>query len=232
MDSHSVFREYKNILLDFEDLLSSSFRRPNREPFVPVAPVINLDRESQLKSLEEQVRQCKRCRLSEGRTQAVPGMGVLSPLVMVVGEGPGAEEDKQGLPFVGPAGQFLDKWLDAIGLSRNKNVYIANIVKCRPPGNRDPHPDEAAACLPYLYRQVELLGPKVLFALGRIAIQHLLQTQKGIGELRGKVHQWNRIPLIATYHPSAVLRDPSLKRPVWEDLKQLKALLTELEVSK
>ena len=158
----------------------------------------------------------------------MPGMGVLDPLVMVVGEGPGAEEDRQGLPFVRAAGQFLDKWLAAVGLSRETNTYIANVVKCRPPGNRDPEGDEVASCFPYLIRQVEIVKPKAILAVGRIAAQHLLHTTQGIGSLRGTVHRWKGIPLVATYHPSAVLRDMNLKRPVWEDLKRLKALLDTL----
>ena len=178
--------------------------------------------------LEETIKSCTRCRLAQGRTHAVPGMGVLDPLVMVVGEGPGAEEDRQGLPFVGAAGQFLDKWLAAVGLSRETNTYIANVVKCRPPGNRDPERDEVASCFPYLIKQVEIVKPKAILAVGRIAAQHLLQTTQGIGSLRGMVHRWKGIPLVATYHPSAVLRDMNLKRPVWEDLKRLKALLDTL----
>ncbi|GAB4363830.1 MAG: uracil-DNA glycosylase [Spirochaetales bacterium] len=232
MDTEHLFNQYNEILLDYQDLLYSPFRDPRRNP----SPVIGFldaplfqesmeEREEMLKRLERTILQCERCRLSRGRTHAVPGMGVLDPLVMVIGEGPGAEEDRQGFPFVGAAGQFLAKWLAAVGLSREKNAYIANVVKCRPPGNRDPQGDEVAACFPYLVKQVELIRPRTILAVGRIAAQCLLQTNRGIGSLRGTVHRWKDIPLVATYHPSAVLRDMNLKRPVWEDLKRLKAIL-------
>ena len=183
------------------------------------------ERRLSLEELAAEVRSCSLCRLAEGRNRAVPGTGVPEPLVLVIGEGPGAEEDRQGLPFVGPAGRFLDKWLEAVGLSRDTNAFIANVVKCRPPGNRDPQPDESAACMPYLARQAEILRPRAVLAVGRIAAQNLLGTAQGIGALRGRVFSWRGIPLVATYHPSAVLRDPGLKRPVWEDLKKLKELL-------
>ncbi len=253
MDRKDLLVKYNEILLDFQDLLHSSFRNPGRESILPIgfidsAPPYNLsgrssislegppgqgdtpggleERKQALQHLAQIIQQCTRCRLSQGRTHTVPGMGVLDPLVMVIGEGPGAEEDRQGLPFVGAAGRFLDKWLAAVGLSRDKNVYIANMVKCRPPGNRDPQGDEVESCFPYLEKQVELVKPTAILAVGRIAAQYLLQTTKGIGSLRGMVHRWKEIPLIATYHPSAVLRDMNLKRPVWEDLKRLKALLS------
>ena len=174
------------------------------------------------------MRACGLCGLSETRRNAVPGMGVLDPLVMCIGEGPGAEEDAQGLPFVGPAGQYLDKWLEAIELSRDTNAYIANIVKCRPPMNRDPREDERAACVPYLRRQIQLIRPKTILALGRIASSYLLDSQQGIGKLRRQVMSFEGIPLIATYHPSGVLRNPEYRRPVWEDLKLLRQTIDEV----
>jgi len=175
-----------------------------------------------LEALAVEVGSCRKCALASGRNKAVPGTGVLDPLVMVIGEGPGADEDRSGLPFVGAAGQFLDKWLQALGLSRKENAYIANIVKCRPPGNRDPESEEMTACLPYLERQIELVRPKTILAVGRVAAKTLLGSALGIGALRGKRFDFRGIPLVATYHPSAVLRDMNLKRPVWEDLKLLK----------
>ncbi|TVQ27971.1 MAG: uracil-DNA glycosylase [Spirochaetaceae bacterium] len=175
--------------------------------------------------LEERVRVCTRCALHEGRFNAVPGVGVLDPLVMVIGEGPGADEDRRGLPFVGRAGQFLDKWLEAIGLSRSSNAYITNIVKCRPPENRDPRPAESDACMPYLREQIELVRPQAILTVGRIASGILIGTGAGIGSLRGRTYYYNGIPLVPTYHPSGVLRNPELKRPVWEDLKRLNAML-------
>lgn len=175
-----------------------------------------------LASLSRECSVCSACRLGAGRTKNVFGTGSLAPLVMAVGEGPGAEEDATGLPFVGPAGQLLDRMLGAIGLSREAEVYIANIVKCRPPMNRDPAPDERAACIGYLETQVGLLKPRYILALGRIAAQTLTGSSEGIGRLRGRWHEWRGIPVLATYHPSALLRDESYKRPAWEDLKLLK----------
>lgn len=157
--------------------------------------------------------------------QAVPGEGVLDPLVLVVGEGPGADEDRRGLPFVGKAGQFLDRWLEAVDLDRRRNAYIGNVVKCRPPGNRDPRPEESDACLPYLREQVELIRPRTILTVGRIATGILVGTKAGITSLRGRTFYFNGIPLIPTFHPAAVLRSSDLKRPVWEDLKRLRTLL-------
>jgi uracil-DNA glycosylase family 4 len=145
---------------------------------------------------------------------------------MFVGEGPGAEEDRTGRPFVGAAGQYLDKWLKSIALDRSK-CYIANCVKCRPPQNREPHPEEIGACLPYLERQIAAVRPRLICCLGRIAAQTLLGTTSSLGALRGKVHQRKGIPVVVTYHPSAVLRDQSLRKPVWEDLKVIQRLLQQ-----
>lgn len=185
-------------------------------------------RQEALERLEAQIRQCQRCKLCWGRTKAVPGTGVLNPAVLVIGEGPGADEDAQGLPFVGVAGQLLDKMLGAISLSRSTNCYIANIVKCRPPKNRDPEPEESDACRSYLEAQIAILKPTMILAVGRIAIQNLLGTSQGIGQLRGRFLDYNSIPLMATYHPSALLRNQDLKRPAWEDLKLFKSHLTQI----
>jgi len=150
---------------------------------------------------------------------------------MVIGEGPGADEDATGRPFVGRAGQLLDKMLQSIGLSRNSNCFIANVVKCRPPGNRDPKPEELAACAHFLRRQIKLLNPKFILTAGRIAAQTLLDTGEPVGRLRGKFTDIlageKAIPLLVTYHPSALLRNEDLKRPAWEDLKLLRARLGE-----
>jgi uracil-DNA glycosylase family 4 len=181
-------------------------------------------RRAGLASVAAEVRECSRCVLSMNRTRTVPGEGSIDPPVLFVGEGPGEEEDRTGRPFVGAAGRYLDKWIAAVGLDR-RACFIANCVKCRPPQNREPHPDEIAACLPYLERQIAALAPRAIVCLGRIAAQTLLATSAGVGTLRGKVHDRHGIPLVATYHPSAVLRDRSLRAPVWEDLKRLKALL-------
>jgi DNA polymerase len=221
--------EYQNIVLDLEDLLAGSgFRggRTNEKPKIILRKTDSGGGES-LEAIAAEIRGCRHCRLCENRTRTVPGTGVVRPLVMVIGEGPGEEEDLQGKPFVGPAGKYLDKWLESIGLSRGTNAYIANIVKCRPPGNRDPSPEESDACMPYLLRQVKAAGPKTILAVGRVAAQNLLRTGEGIGRLRGQPGTWRGLPFLATYHPSAVLRDPQLRRPVWEDLKTLQRLMHE-----
>ncbi len=164
------------------------------------------------------VAACRRCRLCEARKQAVLGVGDIAADWLFVGEGPGAEEDQRGEPFVGQAGKLLDNMLAAIGLRRGRDVYIANAVKCRPPENRTPAPDEAAACRPYLERQIELLQPKLIVALGRPAAQTLLQTEVKIVAARGKLHDYRGIPLIVTYHPAYLLRTLMDKAKAWEDL--------------
>ncbi len=181
-----------------------------------------------LAAVVAEAARCMACRLAAGRARSVPGQGPASPLVMVIGEGPGSEEDRTGIPFVGPAGQLLDRMLASIGLSRESNCFIGNIVKCRPPQNRDPAPDEQAACMPFLDRQIALLRPKAFLAVGRIPAQALLGTKEGIGRLRGRVYDFRGAPLVATYHPSALLRDETLKRPAWEDLKLLKSVIDGL----
>jgi DNA polymerase len=149
---------------------------------------------------------------------------------MVIGEAPGAEEDRRGEPFVGRAGQLLDAMLRAIGLSRAENVYIANVLKSRPPNNRDPRPEEVAACLPYLQRQIELVRPRLLLAVGRIAAQNLLGTEESLSRLRGRVHRFGELntPLVVTYHPAYLLRNPADKRKAWEDLKFARNVFRQL----
>ncbi|MBV8783826.1 MAG: uracil-DNA glycosylase, partial [Gammaproteobacteria bacterium] len=162
---------------------------------------------------------CRRCALHATRTRAVFGVGPLRTDWLVIGEAPGAEEDRRGEPFVGAAGQLLDAMLRAIGLDRGSNVYIANVLKSRPPNNRDPRPEEVSACLPYLVRQIALLQPKILLAVGRIAAQNLLATDTPLARLRGRVHRFGDTPLVVTYHPAYLLRTPADKRKAWEDLK-------------
>ncbi|MDR2397699.1 MAG: uracil-DNA glycosylase [Spirochaetaceae bacterium] len=181
-----------------------------------------------LEALNQAIQQCQECPLHRGRNQAVPGEGVLHPAVLVIGEGPGADEDASGRPFVGKAGQLLERMLGAVDLSRETNCFIANVVKCRPPHNRDPLPEEIAACAPFLDRQLALLKPRMILGLGRVAMQTLLRTDEGIGQLRGKVMAYQGVPLLGTYHPSALLREASLKRAAWEDLKLLRDRLTAL----
>jgi len=170
-------------------------------------------------ALRAQVLGCTRCALHRTRTQGVFGVGPHRVDWLVVGEAPGAEEDRRGEPFVGAAGQLLDAMLRAIGLDRKSNVYIANILKSRPPNNRDPKPEEIAACMPYLQAQIALLRPKLMLAVGRIAAQSLLDTAAPLGRLRGQVHRFGDTPLVVTYHPAYLLRTPADKRKAWEDLK-------------
>ena len=178
-------------------------------------------------ALEAAVRDCPLCEeLVANRTQTVFGVGNREADWMVVGEAPGAEEDRRGEPFVGKAGKLLDNMLRAVGLSR-ETVYIANILKCRPPNNRDPRPEEAAHCEPYLKRQIALIEPKVILAVGRVAAQNLLKTDRPIGRLRGQVHRYGEaaVPVVVTYHPAYLLRSPGEKRKAWDDLRRA---LTEL----
>jgi DNA polymerase len=169
-------------------------------------------------ALEAEIRACARCALHAGRTHGVPGVGDRQADWLIVGEAPGAEEDKRGEPFVGQAGKLLDAMLAAIRLQRGANVYIANVLKSRPPANRDPAPDEVAACLPYLQRQIALIQPKIILALGRFAAQSLLNTDTPIGKLRGCVHLYQGVPLVVTYHPAYLLRNAADKSKAWEDL--------------
>lgn len=175
--------------------------------------------------LGECIRTCRRCELHQGRKHTVFGAGVREAELMVVGEGPGAEEDRRGEAFVGRAGKLLDEMLFAIGCNRRDSVFIANIVKCRPPGNRDPRPEEVAACERYLRRQIDLVHPRVIVAVGRVAAQNLLNTQQRLGALRGREHEYQGAPVIVTYHPAYLLRSPQDKRKAWEDLKRVRARL-------
>jgi uracil-DNA glycosylase len=181
-------------------------------------------------ALRAEVRTCTRCPLHRTRTQSVFGVGDIRAQWLVVGEAPGAEEDRRGEPFVGRAGQLLDSMLRAIGLARGENVYIANILKSRPPGNRDPNPQEVASCLPYLERQIELIRPVLILAVGRIAAQNLLGVATSLGSLRGRLHHFGELntPLVVTYHPAYLLRTPGDKRKAWEDLKFARSVFREL----
>ena len=176
--------------------------------------------------LERTVAACTRCPLHRGRTQTVFGVGNKKAQWMIIGEAPGAEEDKQGEPFVGRAGQLLNSMLAAIGLKREE-VYIANIIKCRPPGNRDPKPEEESACRDFLERQIRLIRPKIILAVGRIAAQNLMRVDTPIGKMRGRVYQYQElgIPVVITYHPAYLLRSPLEKRKAWQDLLFARAVL-------
>jgi len=180
-------------------------------------------------SVFDSIKICTKCLLHQKRNHAVPGEGVVhEPLVMVVGEAPGAREDMEGKPFVGKAGQYLDRWLKAIGLSRQKNVYITNVIKCRPPGNRTPYPTEVQACTPYLHQQIRIIKPRYLLALGLPAANFLWKHENRMGDIHGRWGEYESIPFLATYHPSAVLRNPYQLRPkVWEDLQILKRVIKQ-----
>jgi len=177
-----------------------------------------------LAAIAQLVATCTKCRLCEGRRHTVPGEGADAARLVVVGEGPGRVEDETGRPFVGPAGELLTKILAAIELPRER-VFICNVVKCRPPENRVPQYDEIAACLPYLLRQIELVKPAVILAMGGTAAQTLLNTKQSLGALRNQIHRLRGIPVIVTYHPAALLRNPNWKRPTWHDVSIASRLL-------
>jgi len=176
--------------------------------------------------LEEEVRACTQCGLHATRTQTVFGVGQRTAEWLFVGEAPGADEDAQGEPFVGRAGQLLNAMIAALGLKREA-VYIANVLKCRPPGNRDPQPNEVEQCEPYLIRQIELIKPKLIVALGRHAAHSLLKTDVALARLRGQAHRYQDIPLLVTYHPAYLLRSPLEKRKAWDDLQRARRMMQE-----
>ncbi len=184
-------------------------------------PAFKLD---SLAEIAEAVAGCRRCALYATAKNPVPGTGNPNADFMIVGEAPGANEDEQGVPFVGQAGQLLTKIIEAIHLSRD-DVFIVNVLKHRPPGNRNPLAEEVTACSPYLVRQIELIKPKVILALGTFAAQTLLETKTTIGKLRGQIHRYYGVPLIVTYHPAALLRNPAWKRPTWEDVQLARRIL-------
>ena len=191
------------------------------KPVVKVIDEINAVSLSELKSI---VSECRKCGLYTTRKNIVFGSGSAKEKLVIIGEAPGADEDESGEPFVGRAGQLLTKMLSAIGIER-ENVFICNVLKCRPPNNRDPLPDEIAKCSGYLDKQLELLKPKYILALGRIAALRLLNKDSTMKELREDIHNYKGIPVVVTYHPSALLRNPNWKYPAWDDLKKLKELL-------
>jgi len=210
---------------------------PEPEPVAPESPaglviaggndeLFNSDimRLTSLKAIAKAVEACTRCPLYKTANNGVPGEGAAKARLVCVGEAPGATEDETGRPFVGAAGGLLTKILAAVDLTREE-VFITNVVKHRPPGNRNPTPNEIEACSPYLVRQLELIKPKVIVAFGTFAAQTLLNTKTPIGKLRGEVHRYHGIPLVVTYHPAALLRNPSWKRPTWEDVKLARRIL-------
>ena len=175
--------------------------------------------------LTQDIAQCTACKLCKTRTNTVPGIGDHTPVWMVVGEAPGENEDRRGEPFVGKAGQLLDAMLAAVGKKRGDGVYIANVIKCRPPGNRNPEPDEIAACKPYLKRQIALAQPKLLLAAGKFSAQTLLDRDDTVGAMRASGGQYGSIPVVVTYHPSYLLRSPLEKVKAWDDLMKARAIV-------
>lgn len=187
--------------------------------FDSVLPVIQ-DKPAALKAVREDIGDCTRCRLHKGRKNIVFGVGNVNPDIMFVGEGPGADEDEQGEPFVGRAGQLLNNMISAMGLKR-QDVYIANVVKCRPPGNRTPERDECDTCGPFLLRQIEIIRPKVIVALGAVAAKYLLAINDSMANLRGRWYDFKGAKLLVTYHPAYLLRDPRQKKEAWKDLQMV-----------
>ena len=182
------------------------------------------NRVGSLDEIRKEIGDCIRCKLCKGRKNIVFGVGDPKAELMFIGEGPGADEDEQGIPFVGRAGQLLTKIIEAMKFKR-EDVYIANIVKCRPPGNRNPEPDEVETCIPFLIKQVEIVSPKVIVCLGSVATQNLLNTEEKITKMRGNFTKWQGVPVMPTYHPAFLLRNPNMKRPLWEDMQQVMKLL-------
>lgn len=182
----------------------------------------------EMEILRQEVINCQKCPLGATRTNAVFGDGNPDAEIMIIAEGPGYHEDMKGHTFLGPSGQMLDKILDACGFQRDEHIFISNIVRCRPPENRAPKPEEREACLPYLMKQIELINPKFIILLGATALKGLIDPNARITQVRGKWIQWNGRLVMPTYHPSALLRNPNMKRPVWEDMKLVVAKYREL----
>jgi DNA polymerase len=178
--------------------------------------------------LKHEVNQCTKCNLSKTRTNVVFGEGASNAEIMCIGEGPGYYEDQQGRPFVGKSGQLLDKILNVCGFNRKEHVFIGNIVKCRPPNNRDPLPEERETCIPYLYKQIEMIDPKIIILLGATALKGLIDPNARITKVRGEWMTWSERLVMPTFHPSALLRNEKLKRPAWEDFKKVVAKYREL----
>lgn len=204
---------------------------PGTSPAVPTAGVPSSSVADKREALKELfIAGCTKCHLAQSRRKLVFGGGSAEAPVMVIGEAPGRDEDEQGLPFVGAAGQLLTNMLAAIGLDRTKDVFITNILKCRPPGNRNPEAGEIVTCIPLLHRQIGIIAPKAILLLGRIAAHALLEMNDSIAKMRSRVLAFNDIPVMVIYHPAALLRNAQYKRPAWEDLKQFQSLLASMDI--
>jgi DNA polymerase len=224
-DDRTFLREQISERLRFYHSITAVGLARGEAPKAP-SPPVSVRREERLEEIRSDLGECTRCRLHEKRTHIVFGVGNPKARLMFIGEGPGHEEDRQGLPFVGAAGQLLTKIIHAINLGR-EDVYIANVVKCRPPNNREPEPDEVESCRPFLDRQIDAVGPKVICALGRVSALNLLRSDEGISRLRGRVFPYRGAKLVPTYHPAFLLRNPAKKRECWEDMKLVRRLLDE-----
>lgn len=227
-----VYREAYGVLRDFACQELGRDLQEMPEPRVPVQDEKGqTDTVKKMKTMEDVRRameNCQRCRLCGARCNIVLGDGPEDADIMVIGEGPGAEEDKQGLPFVGRAGQLLTKMLAAINLDRKRDVYITNIVKCRPPENRTPQPDEIQECFPFLEAQIEIIKPKIIVLLGAPSARTILATKEGISKIRGQWFEYMGTPTMPTFHPAYLLRNPNMKAPSWEDLKEIRRKYDEL----
>ena len=231
-----VIKNIERFLMQERDLFGDIVyvEDKKKHPHGGAAPAVHFPDEEwalsgSLEELNGNICTCTKCPLGQTRTKFVFGVGSIHADVMFIGEAPGADEDAQGEPFVGRAGQLLNKIIEAVGLKREE-VYICNILKCRPPNNRDPLTSEMETCSPYLHKQIDLLKPKFIICLGRISAQWLLQTNASLATLRGKAHDFRNTKLIVTYHPAALLRNPHWKRPAWEDMKMFKALYDEVKL--
>jgi len=219
--------DYKEIGLEVKKVKSVNEANPDNVTFSVGTDVKDFHKTDNLDAFNKLICNCVKCKLSESRNKFVFGVGNPEANVMLIGEGPGAEEDIQGEPFVGRAGKLLNDILKAINFEREE-IYIANIVKCRPPGNRNPLPDEIEMCFPYLDKQIELIKPKLILCLGLIAASSLLKTKLALGKLRGNVYEYKNIQTMVTYHPAALLRNPQWKRGTWEDVQKFRKLYDEL----
>jgi DNA polymerase len=217
------FVEYQQEVLGVEQIPLCEYT-----PTEGVEMAQKVDPENAMRVIQEELADCRRCKLCEGRKNIVFGSGDVRAGLVFVGEGPGRDEDIQGFPFVGRAGQLLTKIIESIGLTRDK-VYIANIIKCRPPGNRNPEPDEVACCVPFLMKQLEAIRPAIICALGKFAAQTLTESTEPISRLRGRFHDVAGIKVMPTFHPAYLLRNPQAKKQVWEDMKTIKRELDRLQ---
>jgi|SRR5437867_3503118 len=221
-----LLKNVQRYLEQQQDLFGDTVYTDRKPATAPEIPDEAWTHAPSLEALNEQICGCLKCPLGHTRTNFVFGVGNARSKVMFIGEAPGADEDAQGEPFVGRAGQLLNKIIEAVDMKREE-VYICNILKCRPPNNREPQPSEMELCTPYLVKQIELIGPSFIICLGRTAAQWILQTTESLGALRGRIHDYHGIRLIVTYHPAALLRNPNWKRPAWEDMKMFKRLYEE-----